>query len=140
MKIIITSLYANPIHPGHIEYLERSKQLGDKLIAIVNNDIQQKLKVGKIYQDQEFRCKIIKSLRCVDEIFLAIDNDSSVCESIKTIFKDQTYYYPSAEILFAKGGDRFIGNIPEVNICNDLGIKIIDGLGDKIHSSSDYRI
>jgi cytidyltransferase-like protein len=140
MKIIITSLYANPLHPGHVEYLEQSKQLGDKLITIVNNDYQQYLKIGKIFQNEEFRIKIVKSLKCVDEVFLSIDNDPSVCESIRLLYQDQKYYHPDAEIIFAKGGDRFVGNIPEVEVCNQLGIKIVDGLGDKIHSSTDYRI
>lgn len=139
MKIIITSLYANPIHPGHIEYLEQSKQLGDKLIVIVNNDLQQQLKIGSIFQDEKFRLKIINSLKVVDEVFLSIDKDPSVCKSIQTVFEDQKYYHPESEIIFAKGGDRFIGNIPEVEICNRLGIKIVDGLGEKIHSSTEYR-
>ena len=55
MKIILTSLYANPIHPGHIEYLYMAKNLGDKLVVIVNNDFQQNLKIGKIYQNENFR-------------------------------------------------------------------------------------
>ena len=39
--------------------------------------------------------------------------------------------------IFAKGGDRKINEIPESKICEDLGIKIVDGLGQKIRSSSD---
>lgn len=140
MKIILASLYANPLHPGHIEYLEKSKQLGDKLIVIINNDHQQYLKIGKIFQNEEFRTTIVKSLKCVDEVFLSIDNDKSVCQSIRLLYEDQKYYHPDSEIIFAKGGDRFVGNIPEVDICNELGIKIVDGLGDKIHSSTEYRL
>ncbi len=139
MKIILASLYANPIHPGHIEYLYMSKNLGDKLIVIVNNDLQQKLKIGKVYQDQNFRLNIIKSIKPVDKVFLSIDEDPSVCKSIEAIYNDQKYYHPEAEIIFAKGGDRFIGNIPEVEVCNRLGINIVDGLGEKIHSSTEYR-
>ena len=139
MKIILTSLYANPVHPGHIEYLYMAKNLGDKLVVIVNNDFQQNLKIGKIYQNENFRLNIIKSLKPVDEVFLSVDKDPSVCKSIETLYNDQKYYYPEAEIIFAKGGDRFIGNIPEVEICNRLGIKIIDGLGEKIYSSTEYR-
>ena len=37
---------------------------------------------------------------------------------------------------FANGGDQFKGAIPEDKICSELGIKVIDGLGDKIQSSS----
>ena len=139
MKIILTSLYANPIHPGHIEYLYMAKNLGDKLVVIVNNDYQQNLKIGKIYQNENFRLNIIKSLKPVDEVFLSIDKDPSVCKSIETLYNDQKYYYPEAEIIFAKGGDRFISNIPEVQVCNRLGINIIDGLGEKIYSSTEYR-
>jgi cytidyltransferase-like protein len=140
MKIIITSLYGNPIHPGHIEYLEESKGLGDKLVVIVNNDYQQMLKIGKIFQNSDFRLKIIQSIKCVDEVFLSIDQDPSVCASIELFVNSQRQITPNAEFIFAKGGDRFIGKIPEVETCDRLGIKIIDGLGEKIFSSTDYRV
>lgn len=140
MKIVIASLYANPLHPGHIEYLENAKALGDKLIVIINNDFQQLLKIGKIFQNSEFRTKIVQSLKCVDEVFLAIDQDPSVCASIELIVNSQREVTPDAEFIFAKGGDRFIGNIPEVDTCTRLGVKIIDGLGEKIFSSTDYRV
>ena len=138
-KIIITSMYANPIHPGHVECLEQSKMLGDYLIVIVNNDEQQKMKIGKVFQDEKFREKIIASIKPVDETFLSIDKDPSVCASIEKVFHDVTKRHPDAEVFFSKGGDRFVGNIPEVDVCNRLGIKIVDGLGKKIHSSTDFR-
>jgi cytidyltransferase-like protein len=140
MIIVITSLYANPIHPGHIEYLENSKKLGDKLISIVNNDKQQILKIGKVFQNSDFRLKVVQSLKPVDEVFLSIDQDPSVCASIELIVNSQREIIPEAKFIFAKGGDRFIGNIPEVDVCKKLGIKIIDGLGEKIFSSTDFRI
>jgi len=43
-KLAITSMYANPLHPGHIECLELSKQQADELWVIINNDHQAKLK------------------------------------------------------------------------------------------------
>jgi cytidyltransferase-like protein len=140
MKIVITSMYANPIHPGHIECLEMAKKLGDKLIVIVNNDLQQKLKIGKIFQDEDFRMQIIKALRVVDDVILSVDMDGSVCQSIETIVLNETLVLgDDVEFIFAKGGDRFVSNIPEVEICNKLGIKIVDGLGAKTHNSTEFR-
>ena len=110
MKIVIASGYFDPIHDGHIEALYLSKELGDKLIVILNNDKQAILKKGKPFMKQEIREKIVSSLKPVDEVFMSIDNDQGVCESIKAIFEK---YKNGNEIIFAKGGDRFSVEIPE---------------------------
>lgn len=137
--IVITSMYANPIHPGHVEYLELAKNLGDELWVIVNNDKQAYLKRGvESFQDQDFRMKIVSSLKPVDHVFLSVDNDKTVCESIKTLHEFCHMNYRETKIIFAKGGDRFASEIPEKKICDELGIQIIDGLGEKTHNSSDY--
>ena len=87
--IVITSGYFNPIHPWHIECLELCKELWDELWVIVNNDLQAKLKTGKdtVFQDENYRMKIVSSLKVVDEVFLSIDQDGSVCESIREVTK-----------------------------------------------------
>ena len=126
MKIVVTSGYFDPLHIGHLECLELAKQLGDKLIVIINSDLQAKLKKGKSFMNQEDRMKIISALKCVDEVFLSIDKDKSQCESLKYLKPD----------IFAKGGDRMSGEIPESKVCKRLEIQIIDGLGKKIRSSS----
>jgi rfaE bifunctional protein nucleotidyltransferase chain/domain len=127
-KIVVTSGYFDPIHVGHIECLEKAKQLGDKLIVIVNNDNQAILKKGKPFMSEEDRCLIVSKLKMVDEVFLSIDQDRSVCKSIE-------YLKPH---IFAKGGDRTSDEIPESKVCREYGIEIIDGLGDKIRSSSEF--
>ncbi len=127
-KIVVTSGYFDPIHVGHIECLEKAKQLGDKLIVIVNNDRQAVLKKGKPFMSSADRCLIVSKLKMVDEVFLSIDQDKSVCKSIE-------YLKPH---IFAKGGDRNSKEIPESSVCEKYGIKIIDGLGDKIRSSSEF--
>lgn len=129
----LCSLYGNCLHKGHIEYLQKSKQLVDKLIVIVNNDKQAILKKGWTFMPEDERVIIIKELRSVDEVFLAIDTDATVIESIKYLATLDPK--PS---LFLKGGDRSLSlnNIPEAAVCAELGIKIIDGMGDKIQSST----
>ena len=137
MKYAITSMYANPIHPGHVECLQMSKELADKVLVIVNNDKQAELKRGvKSCQDQEFRLKIVKSIRYVDHAIISIDSDSTVCTSIEFLFNILKEEDPGAEIIFTKGGDRFASEIPEKQTCDKLGIKIVDGLGQKTYHSS----
>lgn len=130
--IVINSGYFDPLHIGHIECMELSKKLGDKLVIILNNDLQCTLKKGKPFMSQEERFKIISTLKPVDEVFLSIDKDRSVCESIKLVAKK----YLGNNIIFAKGGDKFSSEIPEAVVCKEMGIKIVDGLGEKIQSSS----
>jgi cytidyltransferase-like protein len=139
-KIVLTSVYCNPIHPGHIECFELAKELGDELWVIVNNDIQAELKRGVTsFQDENFRLSIVKALRSVDLALLSIDTDSTVVDSIASTFHIiKEKYGADAQIIFAKGGDRFADEIPEKLICDQLGITIIDSLGAKTHNSSQY--
>jgi cytidyltransferase-like protein len=137
-KYGITSMYANPIHPGHIECLELSKQLVDELWVIVNSDKQAELKRGvPSFQNEEDRKKIIESIRYVDRAEIAIDKDGTSCQSIIKFFVDIKSIDAKNEIIFTKGGDRFAHEIPEKAICDSLGIKIVDRLGAKTHNSSE---
>lgn len=124
---IVASGYFDPIHIGHIEYLKLAKQLGGTLIVIVNNDKQAKIKKGFSFMNENERLEIVKNIKYVDEVFLSIDDDSTVCKSLEKLKPD----------IFAKGGDRNSSNIPELEVCNKYNIKIVDGLGNKIQSSSD---
>ena len=127
MRKIAVSGYFDPLHVGHLEYLRLSKKLGDYLIVIVNNNYQCKLKKGKHFMDEQDRLEIVRSIGIVDEAHLAIDEDGTVCASLNKIMPD----------VFANGGDRKEEEIPEAGICRQLGIEMVDGLGDKIRSSSD---
>ena len=127
-RTVVASGYFDPIHVGHIEYLEMAAKLGDKLIVIVNNDNQAALKKGTPFMTEGDRLKIVSSLKCVDEVFLSIDEDPTVCRSLQAVSPD----------IFAKGGDRFVDEIPEATTCKEIGAEIVDGLGMKIRSSSDY--
>ena len=127
MKVVVISGYFDPIHVGHLEYINMAKKLGDKLVVIVNNNYQCELKKGKPFMDEKDRVTIVSNLKNVDEVFLSIDKDKTVCASLEKIKPD----------IFANGGDRKNYEIPESVICKKYDIKIIDGLGEKIRSSSD---
>ena len=132
-KIIIVSGYFNPIHKGHIDYMHKSKAFADKLFVIVNNDLQRELKGSKEFQNEQERILIIENLRVVDKCFLSIDTDRTVVETLKFINKNFSNQY---DLAFANGGDQNNTSIPERAICELLNIELIDGVGDKIQSSS----
>jgi cytidyltransferase-like protein len=125
-KYIVVSGYFDPLHIGHLEYFERAKRCGSKLVVIVNNELQSKLKHGSFFMPVRERIKIIRSIEMVDFVMESIDTDRSVCKTLRAL-------HPYA---FCNGGDQTNSNIPEALICNTLGIKLIDGLGGKIQSSS----
>ena len=127
-KIVCVSGYFDPIHVGHLEYFKKSKQLGDKLMVIVNNDDQAVLKKGKAFMPADERIKLIEEFKCVDIVVKSIDTDRTVCKTLSVVEPKPHF--------FCNGGDQFNNIIPEASICNERGIQLIDGLGDKIQSSS----
>ena len=132
--LVIVSGYFNPLHSGHIEYLTKSKGLGDFLFVIVNNDKQREMKGSKPFMLEEERKTIIQSLKCVDAAMVAIDTERTVNESIKFIMNWKGSEFD--RFIFANGGDQNRGTIGETKLCEELGIELADGLGDKIQSSS----
>jgi len=125
MKLIAVSGYFDPLHIGHLEYLERAKSLGDRLYVIVNNDHQATLKKGKSFMKEGERLRVVRALQCVDAAVLAVDKDRTVCETLRSVRPD----------VFANGGDQTNTSIPETGVCEALGIELVDGLGEKIQSS-----
>ena len=132
-KGIIVSGYFNPIHKGHLEYFINAKDLADDLFVIVNNDFQRALKGSKEFQKEAERLFIVQNIKAVDKAIISVDKDRTVCETIRTIFETFGKEY---QLAFANGGDQDNNSIPEAPTCNELGIELIDGLGDKIQSSS----
>lgn len=125
-KVVVASGYFDPLHYGHIEYLQRAKNLGDTLIVIVNNDIQAGLAKGGSMMPVRERLKLVRSLGCVDAAIQSLDEDRSVCKTLELLLPD----------IFANGGSQFNDMIPEASLCSDLGIKMVDSLGTVVQASS----
>ena len=132
-KAIIVSGYFNPLHKGHLEYFNNAKVLCDELFVIVNSDYQRELKGSKAFQDEEERLLIVSNIKAVDKAILSIDEDRTVCESIRLLANE---YGADYDLTFANGGDQNNDSIPEIPVCKQLGVALIDGLGEKIQSSS----
>jgi len=114
--------------------MREAKKIGDILVVIVNNDKQVKIKGAILFMPEQERIEIVKALKYPDKVVISIDKDRSVAESLKMVAK----LYPG-ELFFAKGGDRNSDNIPESEkmVCEEFGIKIINGVGGgKVQSSS----
>jgi len=139
-KIVMVSGGFDPIHIGHIRYMQEAKKLGDYLIVVINNDNWLRAKKGKEFMSQNDRKEILEAFNFVDEVIISnhkINMDysnpiqRSVCEEIKMIKPH----------IFANGGDRHPDGdpIPEVTICEELGIKIVYNIGEggKVRSSSE---
>ena len=124
-QIVVASGYFDPLHYGHIEYLQRSRELGDKLIVIVNNDKQSQLKKGFSFMSARERVKLVRELECVDMAIESFDEDRTVCKTLGILNPH----------IFANGGDQFNEEIPEVAVCKKLEIKMVDNLGPKVQSS-----
>ena len=132
IKVVISGGF-DPVHIGHLRMMKEAKKLGDKLIVILNNDNFLFNKKGFAFMPQNERAEIIEGFDCVDEVFISIDQDSTVKESLKKLSENQKIN------LFANGGDRKNEeDIPETKICKDLGIEMVFNVGGgKIQSSSD---
>lgn len=133
MKIVIVSGYFTALHRGHINYFSSAKSLGDYLIVIVNNDIQQKLKKGKVIHNEISRYEVIKNIKFVDSVILAVDEDRTVNKTLRAIREG----FPKEKIIFANGGDVTFEDCREKEVCEELNIELVFRIGgEKIGSSS----
>lgn len=127
-KVVAVSGYFNPIHKGHIDLFREARKLGDKLIVIINNDDQVRLKGSTAFMHEQERKVIIEAIRHVDEVVISIDEDKTQCRTLAMIKPH----------IFANGGDRRNeGDIPEAEICKKYGIEMVFNVGgNKVQSSS----
>ncbi len=137
MKVVIVSGFFNPLHGGHLDMIEAAAKLGDRLIVIVNNDKQQVEKKGKVILVETNRARLIRALRVVDEVFIAIDDDSTVIKSLDFLASQ----YPDDELVFANGGDRDSAKVvPETDVCQKNDIEMLFGVGGTNKADSSTRI
>lgn len=121
MKTIIISGYFSPLDGGNLDFIEGAAGLGDRLVVIVNNDVQQLIKKGKILIDEESRLRILRALRYVDDAILSIDRELTVIKTVQKIATDSKYQ--DDELIFAQGGSRSSDKVnPESEVCAQYGI------------------
>lgn len=150
MKFGICSLFGNPLHSGHLDYLEGAKDQCDMLFVIVNNDKQVALKGSKVFMDEQHRWRIVQALKVVDEAFISFDSDSSVSSTLAMIVKLAKEERCGGLIRSLFGVDKFFFfnsgdrnpqtyNKQEEEVCNKLGIKTVFLPMEKTYSSSTLK-
>ena len=132
-KVTIVSGYFNPLHKGHLELFQNAKAAGDILWVIVNSDLQRALKGSKEFMDQDERLVIVSAIGIVDKALISIDKDKTQCATLTDLANKYSDQY---QLYFANGGDQNNDSIPEALVCKKKGIRLLEGLGDKIQSSS----
>jgi D-beta-D-heptose 7-phosphate kinase/D-beta-D-heptose 1-phosphate adenosyltransferase len=132
-KAIIVSGYFNPLHKGHLDLFKKAKSQADKLWVIVNSDFQRELKGSTEFMSDTERLEIVKAIKWVDYTLISSDRDRTQCYTLQQFHEMFSDKY---DLAFANGGDQTNDTIPEKEVCERLGIELLDGLGDKIQSSS----
>ena len=132
-KAIIVSGYFNPLHKGHLELFKNAKAAGDQLWVIVNSDLQRALKGSKEFMDENERLLIVSAIGIVDKALISIDKDKIQCATLGDLADKFSNKY---ELYFTNCGDQNNDSIPEVPVCKEKGIGLLEGLGDKIQFSS----
>ena len=137
MRVVVVSGFFNPLHGGHLDMIEAAARMGDRLVVIVNNDVQQVMKKDKIILPEENRARLMRALRDVDEVMIAVDQDPTVIKSLQAVAEK----YPNDELVFANGGDRDSEKvIPETEVCRAYNIQMVMGVGGTNKADSSTRI
>jgi len=133
----IVSGYFNPLHVGHLRMMEAARSLTGRLIVIVNNDKQQLMKKGRIIIPSNDRIEIVSALKVVDEAVEAVDDDSTVQLTLRSLRER----YPQARLVFANGGDRSqVSAVAEGPLCKALDIELALGVGGTEKADASSRI
>lgn len=135
MRIVLVTGGFDPLHRGHISYINAAKKLGDLLVVGVNSDNWLARKKGQPFMPYSERAAVMFALQNVDGIVEFDDSDDTSCDAIHKMREN----YPDATIVFANGGDRTEHNIPEMTeFESDEKVVFIFGVGgtDKLNSSS----
>lgn len=130
--VVITGGF-DPLHSGHINYINAARGLGNLLLVGVNSDEWLTRKKGKPFMPLQERITVIRALRGVDYAVEFDDSSGHACNAIAFARK----VWPDHKIIFANGGDRTADNIPEMEMKDD-NLEFVFGVGgsDKVNSSS----
>ena len=120
----------DPPHVGHYRLFKAAKKLGDKLVVILNSDRFLMKKKGYVFMPFKERKEVLESCRWIDAVVRCIDADQTVCRTLAKLRPD----------IFANGGDRGKGNVPEADVCKKYGVKMVYGVGGGKTQSSSWLV
>lgn len=131
--IMVLSGGFDPLHVGHIRMIKHARDMAALVVVGVNSDDWLRRNRGRAGHAFEDRCEIVASIRGVTSAVGFSDDDDTAVALIRMVCR----LSPGAKIAFGNGGDRTSTNVPEVEICNELGVDLVWGVGgDSVESSS----
>jgi D-beta-D-heptose 7-phosphate kinase/D-beta-D-heptose 1-phosphate adenosyltransferase len=132
MRVVAASGHLDPLHHGHVECFRRAKALGDVLLVIVGNDEQVREKYGTTLMPVHERVeRLLRKAPFIDGVIISIDRDTTQCETLRMLKPD----------VWAKGGDRVPGNMPEAElaVCREIGCEVVYGVAPQLGSTTAMR-
>lgn len=129
MKTVAIAGHFNPLHIGHLQLINEAVKMGGIVTVIVANDKQAALKRKPVLLPLEERMMILNHIKGVNQVVASIDTDSTIKETLKFVRPD---------ILMSGCEENHPDALEEAEICYNLGIKTLWGVGGKkIRSSSE---
>ena len=142
-SVIVLSGGFDPVHRGHLRMFREASWLGHHVIVGLNSDDWLTRKKGKPFMPWEERKEVLESMRYINQVLPFDDSDDTASDLIERVHslytrKELEYeasdlnhmgFYEYYQIYFANGGDRGKGNVPEVEICKDVGVEMLWGVG-----------
>ena len=136
-NIIIVSGGFDPVHKGHIRMFREAANFGANVIVGLNSDEWLTRKKGKSFMKWDERAEILESCKFINQVIPFDDSDDTANDAIKRVFDMYNADSSDYNIYFANGGDRKLGNVPELDVCKELEVVMLWGIGGgKIQSSS----
>ena len=133
-NVIIVSGGFDPVHKGHIRMFREAANLGANVVVGLNSDEWLTRKKGKPFMKWDERAEILESCKFINQVIPFDDSDDTASNVIERV---HLMYSSDYNIYFANGGDRKLGNVPELDICKELEVVMLWGIGGgKIQSSS----
>jgi glycerol-3-phosphate cytidylyltransferase/D-beta-D-heptose 7-phosphate kinase/D-beta-D-heptose 1-phosphate adenosyltransferase len=135
----IVSGYFNPLHQGHLDMFEAARERTGYLIVVVNNDEQQLLKKGRIIQDVDARTRIVRAMRVVDDVVVAVESTPHLDGTLDLVRSR----YPDTDLEFCNGGDRSsAANLPDAEraAAERNEITLVYGVGGTEKADSSTRV
>ena len=136
-NVIIVSGGFDPVHKGHIRMFREAANLGANVIVGLNSDEWLSRKKGKPFMKWDERAEILESCKFINQVISFDDSDDTANDAIRVVYDMFDYLGDDNKLYFANGGDRGKGNVPELDVCKELNVVMLWGIGGgKIQSSS----
>lgn len=132
LTVVFTNGCFDILHRGHVDYLAKAADLGDKLVVAVNTDASVSKLKGKHrpIQDEQSRLQILASLQCISAVVLF--DEQTPYELIKLIEPN----------VLVKGSDYKVHDIVGYDVVTNLGGKVstIDFIDGYSTSAIEHKI